>query len=88
MKKHLFKGICSLILSGLLFSGCQKIPQEEMMSEDSGQANSRINNDNNNCRLQSLVTDWGYSESFSYNQNGLAEIWHIDYGGGDYYEHR
>jgi len=88
MKKHLFKGICSLILSGLLFSGCQKIPQEEMMSEDSGQANSRINNDNNNCRLQSLVTDWGYSESFSYNQHGLADIWLIDYGGGDYYEHQ
>jgi len=88
MKKIFFRGTYSLIFSALLFSGCQKISQEELMSEDPGQANSRINIDNNNCRLQSYVTDWGYSESFSYNQKGLADLWLIDYGGGDYYEHQ
>jgi len=88
MKKNFFRGIYSLIFSALLFSGCQKIPQQELMSEDPGQANSRINNDNNNCRLQSIVTDFGYTESFSYNQKGLTDKWRIDYGGGDYFEHQ
>lgn len=90
MKKNFLKTFWSLIFSVLLFSGCQKITQEELMSEDPEQANSRINDDddNNNCRLQSLVTDWGYSESFSYNPKGLANMWLIDYGGGDYFEHK
>lgn len=88
MKKNFLKSIYSLILSALLFSGCQKVTEKELMPEDPGQANSRFNSDNNNCRLESYVTDWGYSESFSYNQKGLADIWHIDYGGGDYIEHQ
>ena len=88
MKKNFFKGICSLILSALLFSGCQKVTQEELMTEDLGQPNHRINNDNNNCRLQSMVTDYGLIESFSYNQKGLADTWLIDYGGGDFFEHQ
>lgn len=88
MKKNFFKGICSLILSALLFSGCQKVTQEELMTEDPAQPNHRINNDNNNCRLQSMVTDYGLTESFSYNQKGLADTWLIDYGGGDFFEHQ
>ena len=88
MKKNFLKTFWTLIFSVLLFSGCQKIPQEELMSEDPAQANSLINDDNNNCRLQSYVTDWGYSENFSYNQKGLVDIWRIDYGGGDYFEHQ
>jgi hypothetical protein len=92
MKKNFFKGICSLILSALLFAGCQKEIQEKEetlnVDEQSLQANRDKDDDNNGCRLRSLVTDYGYAESFSYNRKGLADIWLIDYGGGDYYEHQ
>lgn len=92
MKKKLLKTLGSLLFAALLFTGCQKVtpeftaPENETNVQDEAVAKDK--NNEKNCRLQSYETDWGYSENFSYNQKGLADIWRIDYGGGDYFEHQ
>ncbi len=92
MKKSLLKTLSSLLLFTLLFSGCKKVTEKELMSEnpltgkeEPGQANAK--DGDNSCRLQSLVTGTGYQELISYNNKGLANRWYIDYGGGDTYDY-
>jgi hypothetical protein len=82
------------MLSVLLFTGCQKVTEEELMTKDNtsengtqDQVNARDKDDDHGCRLRSYETSDGYSEKFSYNQKGLADRWYVDFGDGNISDH-
>ncbi len=78
------------MLTALLFSGCQKITEELKPVEDlQDQQNAKSNDgDDSKCQLSSIQWSDGLQFDFSYDHKGLADMWRIDYGGGDYEEHQ
>lgn len=97
MKKNILKTVCSLMLSALLISGCQKVTEKELIAEDpvtgndgQEQANNRHGDNDNGCRLSHVNQGFGFAGpdmDFHYNHKGLADIWLLDYGEGDFEEH-
>lgn len=92
MKKNLVKALCSLMLSALVISGCQKqiLDKEETPGADerSFQANRGDNDeDNNNCRLKHLDYGTGYTLDFKYNHKGLASEVLLSFSDGYFERH-
>jgi len=78
----------------LLFSGCKKVKEEELKSEDpllgnAAKDETAINarSDNKGCRLLTWEVSNGYSETFRYNSKGLVDEWRFNYADGFYYDY-
>jgi hypothetical protein len=96
MKKNFLKTICSIVLTVLLFSGCKKVTEEELKSEDpvTGRvaqdetiANTQ-NGDNNSCQLKHVDYGTGYTLDFKYNHKGLASEVLLSYSDGYFERHK
>ncbi len=94
MKKNLLKTLSSFFLFVLLFSGCKKVTEQELMSDDPVSGKAALNertantpNGDNGCRLRAWQVNNGYSETFSYNRKGLVDRWRFDYADGFYYDY-
>jgi hypothetical protein len=92
MKKNFLKTICSLMLSALLISGCQKqiLEKDEAPGVDEqGLQASRGENDgdNNSCQLKHLDYGTGYTLDFKYNNKGLASEVLLSYSDGYFERH-
>ena len=86
MKKNFLNISGTLLFSFLLFSGCGKQINEQVVTTEQ-QTESQIlqnNKDKSKCRLVTL--DWSEGGAglwqYGYNNNGLADTWTIDYGDG------
>ena len=90
MKKNVFKAVCSLMLTALLFMGCQKITEELKPVEDlQDQQHAKSNDgDKSKCQLSRILWSDGLQFDFTYNRKGLADMWLVTYGPGDYQEHQ
>lgn len=87
MKKNLFTRTFSLILLALIFTGCQKISDQELVSGNDGKGQENFRGNDNTCRLRSFVQSDGFNENFHYNNKGLADRWFIDYGDGTSFDY-
>ncbi|MBL0181798.1 MAG: hypothetical protein IPP96_05665 [Chitinophagaceae bacterium] len=82
MKRNLFKTLSSVVLTVLFISSCQKesltVEKDTIVSSDAASKSEH----NNQCRLVSLNTNFGFTSSVSYNNRGLANTWSLSYDFG------
>jgi hypothetical protein len=90
MKKNLLKILTGLVLTVLLFSNCKKETEQLPIVVDvqDEQVAKHDDDDDNKCQLRRV--DFGNNQfyEFHYNRKGLADTWHIDYGGGDFIDYQ
>ncbi|MEP7256278.1 MAG: hypothetical protein ABI666_10925 [Ferruginibacter sp.] len=94
MKKNFFEALSVFLLSFLLISGCKKVTEEELMTEDpvagrTAQDSKTANtpNGDNGCQLRAWEVNNGYSETFRNNRKGLVDRWRLDYADGYFYDY-
>lgn len=90
MKKNLFKTLCSLLLSVLFFSGCQKqiLEKEEIPATDNSSGLQARTADNEpSCRLKHLDYGTGSTLDFKYNHKGLASEVLLNFSDGYFERH-
>jgi hypothetical protein len=90
MKKNFSITSFGVLLTILFFSGCQKnteqlIPGNDL--QDPTVAANSSKTEDNQCRLRRWEESTGLVYDFHYNNKGLADLWRLDYGGGDFEEH-
>src|SRR4051812_16014837 len=77
MKKNLFT-VSTIIFTCVILAGCNKEIKETKIN---AQNQVSLSKSLNSCRLILNHSDFG-DESYTYNENGLTNIWTIDNYGG------
>jgi hypothetical protein len=89
MKKNLLKTLARVFITVLLFSGCKKETEQlPVVTDVQDEQVAKHDDDDNKCQLRRV--DFGNNQfyEFHYNRKGLADKWHIDYGGGDFIDYQ
>jgi hypothetical protein len=90
MKKNLLKILASLVLTVLLFSNCKKETEQLPVVNDVQDEQVAKHDDDGDNKCQLRRVDFGNNQfyEFHYNHKGLADKWHIEYGGGDFSDYQ